>query len=48
MPTSAVDYRQYLDPKILAKIGGLELRARMLVEGYFSGMHRSPYCGASV
>ncbi|MCP4591063.1 MAG: DUF58 domain-containing protein [bacterium] len=43
-----VDFRRYLDPKVLAKISGLELRARLLVEGYFSGMHRSPYCGASV
>ena len=42
------DYRKYLDPKVLAKIGGLELRARLLVEGYFTGMHRSPYRGASV
>ncbi|MFH0981074.1 MAG: DUF58 domain-containing protein [Planctomycetota bacterium] len=44
----SVDYRRYLDPKVLAKISALELRARMLVEGYFSGMHRSPFCGASV
>ena len=43
-----MDYRRYLDPKVLAKISGLELRARLLVEGYFGGMHRSPYCGASV
>ena len=45
---ASVDYKRYLDPAVLAKISGLELRARMLVEGYFSGMHRSPYCGASV
>jgi uncharacterized protein (DUF58 family) len=44
----SVDYRRYLDPRVLAKISGLELRARLLVEGHFSGMHRSPYCGASV
>ena len=44
----AVDYKRYLDPKVLAKISGLELRARLLVEGYFSGLHRSPFCGASV
>ncbi len=41
------DYRKYLDPKVLAKIGGLELRARMAVQGYFTGMHRSPYRGVS-
>ncbi len=45
---ASVDYRRYLDPKVLAKISGLELRARLLVEGYFSGMHRGPFCGASV
>lgn len=43
-----LDYKRYLEPKVLAKISRLELRARLLVEGYFSGMHRSPYCGASV
>ena len=48
MPSATSDYRQYLDPKILAKIGGLELRARMIVEGLFSGMHRSPHRGLSV
>lgn len=41
-------YKDYLDPKVLAKIGGLELRARLAVEGYFSGMHRSPQAGLSV
>lgn len=41
-------YRKYLDPKVLAKINGLELRARMAVEGHFVGTHRSPYRGISV
>ncbi len=41
-------YRKYLDPKVLAKIHGLELRARMAVEGFFVGSHRSPYRGLSV
>jgi uncharacterized protein (DUF58 family) len=43
-----IDYRQYLDPKTLAKVGALELRARMIVEGFITGMHRSPYKGFSV
>jgi uncharacterized protein (DUF58 family) len=42
------DYRKYLDPKVLAKISGLDLRARLVVEGIVSGMHRSPYRGYSV
>ncbi|NOS99308.1 MAG: DUF58 domain-containing protein [Phycisphaerales bacterium] len=40
--------RGLLDPKILARIGSLELRARLAVEGYFSGMHRSPFPGVSI
>jgi len=38
----------YLDPQTLAAIGSLELRARMIVEGMMTGMHRSPYQGFSV
>jgi len=40
--------RRYLDPKVLAKLGRLELKAQMIVEGYISGLHRSPYHGFSV
>lgn len=40
-------YRKYLEPSVLARIGALELRARLVVEGYFSGLHRSPYRGWS-
>lgn len=40
--------RKYLDPETLSKIGGLELRARQVVEGYLAGLHRSPYHGRSV
>lgn len=40
--------RGLLDPKVLARIGSLELRARLSVEGYFSGMHRSPFPGVSI
>jgi len=48
MSTEPIDYRKYLDPTVLARISGLELRARMAVEGFFSGMHRSPHLGLSV
>ncbi len=48
MDAGKQDYRKYLDPKVLAKISGLELRARLIVEGFFSGMHHSPYHGVSV
>lgn len=40
--------QDYLDPRTLASIEGLGLQARLVVEGYVSGMHRSPYHGFSV
>ena len=42
------DYRKYLDPRVLARIHSLDLRARLVVEGLMTGMHRSPYQGISV
>ena len=45
---SGSDYRKYLDPRTLAKIGSIDLRARLIVEGLMTGMHRSPYQGISV
>ena len=42
------DSRRYLDPKVLDKIQGLDFKARMIVEGYISGLHRSPFRGFSV
>lgn len=42
------NYQKYLDPRTLAKLQGLELRARLIVEGYVSGVHRSPFHGFSI
>lgn len=42
------NYQKYLDPQVLAKLHGLELRARRIVEGYVSGLHRSPFHGFSI
>lgn len=39
---------RFLRPEVLSRLGGLELRARQVVEGFVSGMHRSPYRGFSV
>ena len=39
---------QSLDPRTLAKIKGLHLRARHIVEGYVAGLHRSPFHGFSI
>ena len=44
----AGDPTRYLRPDVLAQIGDLELRARYVVEGFVSGLHRSPYHGYSV
>jgi uncharacterized protein (DUF58 family) len=40
--------RKFLDPKILSQLDGLQLRARLIVEGYVSGVHRSPFHGFSI
>jgi uncharacterized protein (DUF58 family) len=42
------DPQRYLDPLTLATVRDLELQARLIVEGYLSGMHKSPYHGFSV
>ena len=41
-------YQQYLDPEIVSKLKGIEIRARMVVEGFIAGLHKSPYHGFSV
>jgi uncharacterized protein (DUF58 family) len=47
VPASTRD-RQFLDPAVVARLGTLELRARTVVEGFLSGLHRSPFKGFSV
>lgn len=42
------NWQKSFDPSTLAKLASLELRARRIVEGYISGMHRSPLHGFSV
>lgn len=44
MPAST----KYLRPEVIARLRGLELRARSIVSGFISGMHRSAYHGFSV
>jgi uncharacterized protein (DUF58 family) len=38
----------FVDPSSLMKIKNLEMRAKVIVEGFFNGLHRSPYHGFSV
>ena len=42
------DPKRFLDPKTIAKISQLDLRARYVVEGLMTGMHKSPTFGQSV
>lgn len=42
------DYRKYLDPTTVSKLAGMELKARLVVEGFIVGLHKSPYHGFSV
>ena len=46
--TPTVRAEQYLAPETLVQLAPFELRAKMIVEGVMSGMHRSPYQGMAV
>lgn len=39
---------QYLQPAVISRLSNMELRARLVVEGFITGLHRSPYHGFSV
>ncbi len=45
---SAPSAKSFVDPQTLMRIRNLELRARVVVQGFWNGMHRSPYHGFSV
>jgi uncharacterized protein (DUF58 family) len=40
--------RAFLDPEVVARLAHLDVRARLVVEGFIAGMHRSPFHGFSV
>ncbi len=42
------DYRKFLRPEVVAKLANMELVARLVVEGFITGLHKSPYHGFSV
>ena len=48
MSKSFSDYREYLNPQVISRINKLDLRARLVVEGFMVGLHKSPYHGFSV
>ncbi|MCB9232263.1 MAG: DUF58 domain-containing protein [Bacteroidia bacterium] len=39
---------KYLDPVVVSKLKNIEIKARLIVEGFITGFHRSPYHGFSV
>lgn len=48
MPTHAsIPGSEYLDPAVLSRIGNLEFVAKVVVEGFINGLHRSPNLGSS-
>lgn len=40
--------RRVLDPQVVSRLGRLDLKARLVVEGFISGLHKSPFHGFSV
>lgn len=48
MAVKEEDPRRFLHPETIARISRLDLRARHVVEGFISGMHKSPFFGHSV
>jgi uncharacterized protein (DUF58 family) len=47
-PLSRHSHLRFLKPEVLSRLGNLELVARTVVEGFVSGLHRSPFLGFSV
>ena len=47
MAASLSDYKTFLNPSTISKLNSLELKARMVVEGFMVGLHKSPYHGFS-
>ena len=48
MPDGLEDFRKYLQPDVVARLANMELVARLVVEGFITGLHKSPYHGFSV
>ena len=48
MSPAAAQGLRHLDPAVIARLATLELKARAIVEGFISGLHRSPFRGFSV
>lgn len=42
------DYREFLRPDVVSRLSRLDIVARLVVEGFITGLHKSPYHGFSV
>jgi len=47
-PQNKIDHKKYLNPEVVSSLKNMALRARLVVEGFITGLHRSPYHGFSV
>jgi len=45
---NAMPGARFVDPRVLSRIGNLELLAKTVVDGFINGMHRAPFFGASI
>ncbi|MBM3771493.1 MAG: DUF58 domain-containing protein [Acidimicrobiia bacterium] len=45
---SPIPGARFVDPKVLSRVGNLELLARHVVDGFINGLHRAPFFGASI
>jgi uncharacterized protein (DUF58 family) len=41
------NFQKYLQPDVVSRLAGMDLVARLVVEGFITGLHRSPYHGFS-
>ncbi len=48
MPLNRTGHSEFLNPETVSRLANMELRARLIVEGFIAGLHRSPYHGFSV
>src|SRR2546429_7953947 len=46
--TTVIETSDYLRPEIVSRLGNFELVAKYVVEGFITGLHKSPYRGFSV
>lgn len=42
------DYRKYLTPETISSLSNIELKAKLVVEGFITGLHKSPFHGFSI